>query len=262
MKLSIITVVKDDISNIKNTIISVRKQINNNFEHIVFDGMSSDGTYELLQKLNQNNNFKLIRYKDKNFYDGLNQAIKISKGQYIGILNSGDIYTSSNISKKILEHMDSEIDLIYGNIFYYSKNRIIRKWAKKISSNNLKEFFKIPHTSMFVKKKIIEKNNYYSLKYNISSDFDFILKCGNLNLKTKYLDSDIVFMQMGGLSTSLNNFFKKAIQDCMILKKYYKYTYPLVYVQKISSKLLDFFVKNEISSKNLLKEIQSINDLT
>ena len=93
MKFSIITVVKNNKFQILRTINSVKKQEYKNFEFIIVDGKSKDGTTEIIKK--KNKNFRKLNHivrKDKNLYDGLNFGIKIAKGKYIAILHSGDIF--------------------------------------------------------------------------------------------------------------------------------------------------------------------------
>ena len=75
---TIITVVKNDEKNIENTIKSVLSQKNVKFQYIVLDGFSSDKTFSKIKKYK--NSIKVIRYKDKSFYDGLNYSLKFAKG--------------------------------------------------------------------------------------------------------------------------------------------------------------------------------------
>ena len=84
-KISIITVVKNDVQNIEKTIKSLLNQSYKNFEHIIIDGKSTDGTLSIIKKYK---NIKLVSKKDKNLWEAMNSGIKHSKGDIIGILNS------------------------------------------------------------------------------------------------------------------------------------------------------------------------------
>ena len=101
MNLSIITVVKNDKRNLEATIKSVLSQNYKDFEYIIFDGMSSDGIESIINTYKKYN-IKYIRKSDKNYYDGLNNAIKKAKGNYVSILNAGDIYYGKNILKIVM----------------------------------------------------------------------------------------------------------------------------------------------------------------
>lgn len=124
MKFSIITVVKNDRDNILKTINSIKNQNFKNFEHIIVDGYSTDGTSEVIKKnIIVNKQYKHLIKKDKNLYDALNYGIKISKGEYIGILHSGDIFFNNNILN-LIEKEIKDVDAISGNIIYKKKIKL------------------------------------------------------------------------------------------------------------------------------------------
>ena len=124
MRLSIITVVKNDKKNLEFTIKSVLAQNYKDFEYIIFDGLSSDRIETVINKYKKKN-IKYIRRSDKNYYDGLNQAISKAKGDYIGILNAGDLYTDKNVLKIVVEKLlMTKCDLLFSN---FEKTREVRK---------------------------------------------------------------------------------------------------------------------------------------
>ena len=98
MIVTIITVVKNDSKNILKTINSVYNQTYKRIEYIVIDGNSKDRTLSII-KDNKKKISKIYSEVDKNLYDALNKGIKRSKGQIIGILHSGDVYTSNDSIK-------------------------------------------------------------------------------------------------------------------------------------------------------------------
>ena len=238
MKFSIITVVKNDKNNILKTINSVKNQNYKNFEHIIIDGSSTDGTTEIIKKnLRKNKDYKHIIKKDKNLYDALNYGLKISKGECIGILHSGDIFFSNKILN-IVKQKINIVDAVSGNIIYKKKNKIIRQWKYKIDKLNKYNCFKIAHTSLFLKKKMINKIKKYDIQYSIASDTDFILQLAKLkSLKYYYIDQNIVIMNIGGLSTSLKNFLNKIFQDLKIYNKHFGINFIFFYLFKLSYKL-------------------------
>ena len=100
---SIITPVLNNKEGIIKTIDSLKIQELKDFEHIIVDGGSTDGTLEVIK--NEKNITKWISEKDKGIYDAINKGLKISKGKYINTINSGDYYYSSkslNFIKKYL----------------------------------------------------------------------------------------------------------------------------------------------------------------
>ena len=121
MKLSILTIVKNDKRNLLISLDSVLSQSLKNFEYIIYDGMSTDGTKLSVQKY-LNKNVRYICRADKNYYDALNYAIKAASGDYIGILNAGDKYFSLNVLNKIYKKIiASKCDLLFGNLAYFNE---------------------------------------------------------------------------------------------------------------------------------------------
>ena len=118
MKLTIITVIKNDKKNLLISLKTILSQTYKDFEHIIYDGMSNDGTRSVVQKY-LNKNTKYICKKDNNYYEGLNYAINKATGDYIGILNAGDQYYNSSTLKKISKIIClGNYDVLFGNLIY------------------------------------------------------------------------------------------------------------------------------------------------
>jgi glycosyltransferase involved in cell wall biosynthesis len=247
MKISIVTVVKNNKKNLLISIKSILTQSFKNFEHIIYDGMSHDGTRSIIKKY-LNKNTRYICRADKNYYEGLNYAVKAATGDYIGILNAGDKYFDSNvldrINKKILS---TKCDLLFGNLIYFNiKNYTTRIWNFPIKDLNSLTALKIASPTLFIKKKII-MSNLYNTKYNISSDTDFKIRISKKNLNYVYLNQIIVLMKTGGLSTNSKFFLRKMREDILILRKYFKFVFMFVYFYKVLIKLKTF----KFNRKNL-----------
>ncbi len=243
MKFSIITVVFNDVENIRKTILSVKKQSYKNYEHIIIDGNSSDGTSEIIR--NYSKDLRHFRKKDRSLYDAINSGIKLIKGDIIFLLHSGDIFADKNILKKVSKIFRKNKNVVSGNIAFYDdkKRYITRYWNFKINELSTKTFYKVPHTSIFIKKNIMKRLKKYSLKYYISSDLDFLIRLSKLKKNFSYLNEDIVFMKTGGLSTSKKKIFIKIFEDLRILLKYFGLFFFIIYIKKISVKIPGFFLK-------------------
>ena len=114
-KISIITICYNSEKTISKTLKSLKSQTFKDFEHIVIDGGSTDGTLEIIK--NEKHITKWISEKDQGIYDAINKGLKISKGTYINTINSGDYYYSSeslNIIKKYFEK--NNVSFIFGAV--------------------------------------------------------------------------------------------------------------------------------------------------
>lgn len=243
MLLTIITVVKNDKNNILKTIRSVKKQKYKNYEYIIVDGKSIDGTSEIIKAESiKSKKIKHIIKKDKNLYQALNYGIKISKGNVISILHSGDIFFNDSITNYYMANM-SKYDAISGNIIFIKKNKIRRLWNYKIKKLNINNSFKIAHTSLVIKKNFFNLIGNYNTKYSISSDTDFILRMSRKqNIKFKYFNKIFVVMNTGGLSSNSLNYINKCKQDLLIYKDHFNKSFLFKYLYKISYKFLKLIV--------------------
>ena len=249
IKFTILTVVKNDKKKIEKTIKSVQEQSFKNFEYIVIDGNSDDGTFYKIKKLHSAKKFKLIRRKDKSYYDSLNFGIKLSKGEFIGILNSGDKFINKNILKKIDGNLDKKTEIFYNSLVFKKRKKILRTWKHKVQKFNKLNLFKIPHSTLFLKKNIFKKVGYYNLKYKISSDLDFIIRLSDHYNYVKYLNFNSIYMEYGGLSTSLKNLKIKLKEDFVILINHFNLLFIVFYFLKIYFKFSDFKFKNFLKFK-------------
>jgi len=211
MLVTIITVVKNDNKNIEKTINSVFTQDYKHVEYIVIDGKSTDGTLKIIKK-NKRKVSLIYSGKDKNLYQGLNKGIKMSRGEIIGILHSGDVYASKNSIKKSINFIKkNKVDFVISNLKVINNNK--KPYRYVTTSNFFKPFMlsmgiQPPHPTLFIKKEIVKKMKYYSTNYKVVGDFDFfckifknkIYKWGNLKLIT-------ILQSRGGLSDG--NIFDK-----------------------------------------------------
>ena len=116
MKITIITVVRNDVGHLESTMQSVLQQTLSEIEYLVIDGDSSDGTVELIKKYSD----KLTRWisePDKGVYDAMNKGIALSTGDFVYFLNSGDtLLSSTTLADMHLEQVEDKNTIVYGNV--------------------------------------------------------------------------------------------------------------------------------------------------
>lgn len=152
MKISIITASFNSAKTIADTLKSVKCQTYKNVEHLVVDGLSTDGTTGIVQQYS--NVAKLISEKDEGIYDAMNKGLKLAAGEVIGILNSDDIYVDDYVLSDIVEiFKDDTVDACYADLEYVDEsntNKLIRYWK---SGNYSKHSFFYgwmpPHPTLF-----------------------------------------------------------------------------------------------------------------
>lgn len=223
VKFTIITAVYNNVRHIQHCIDSLNSQTYKNFEHIVIDANSNDGTSEIL-KANKDKITKLIIEPDKGVCDAWNKGLSLASGNVIGFLHADDFFATNECLEKMALYFnaDSKIDAIYSNVDHVAENDIQitkRKWkSKQFKSYLIKLGWMPPHPSLYV-KKIHYEDNLFDLNFKISGDYLSILRLfSKNNFKSVYLDFTSLKMRQGGVSNRFSNFLHKYNEDFLALK--------------------------------------------
>ena len=205
MKISLITVCFNSSKTIEKTIESVLLQQKCNLEYIVIDGASQDNTLEIIQKYS-NQIDVIISEKDNGIYDAINKGINLATGDYIGILNSDDIFTNQFVLSNILKEFtaNNNLDCLIGDIcFVNDNNKIIRYYTSKSwIPGKLKLGLMPPHPSFYCKRSLFQTLGNYRIDFKIAADYELFVRYFLINkISYKYLPSNFVTMKIGGVST-------------------------------------------------------------
>jgi len=211
---TIITVVRNGASFIEECIDSLRNQTFSNFEYILIDGGSTDGTIEIIQK-NLDVVSTFISESDLGIYDAMNKGINLAQGKYIGIINSDDKYNKWTLEKVFSEvNMLSNECIAYGAIdFSDSKNQ-----SQRINHTELSARM-IYHPAVFVSTAVYKRLGFFNLKYRIAADYEFILRCFVGKVEFLPIDSSLAVYRRGGFSNMHQ--YRSLIEAFKIQIKYY-----------------------------------------
>ncbi len=220
MKLSIITINKNNADGLRKTIESVVTQTFNAFEFIIIDGGSTDGSKAIIEYYS----YKLsywVSEPDKGIYYAMNKGIQRSNGDYCLFLNSGDFLVDKNVLNNVFANGYTE-DILYGNCNVSKDGRIVFT-AIPSEDITLETFYNksIPHQSVFIKKELFEQYGYYSEKNKILSDYEFWI-CAIIqgNCTTKHIDLVISDYNLEGISSDSDNIVILPKDMRAILDKY------------------------------------------
>ena len=203
--ISIITVAYNNKNGLKETIKSVINQTYRNFEFVIIDGGSNDGSKELLESYSSQIDF-WVSEPDKGIYNAMNKGIRKASGEYLIFMNSGDRFSANDILEKIIPHFNNE-DIVYGNAYYELENR--KKYEYKIPSKiTIGSLLKEPicHQSAFFRKELFEKYGMYDENNKIASDWTFMMDIFvHHNISQKYINEFISIFEKTGISSTNNN---------------------------------------------------------
>lgn len=170
MRLSIITINFNDKEGLIKTINSVVNQSTNDYEYIIIDGGSSDGSLEVIKE-NASSIHYWVSEKDSGIYNAMNKGTKAAHGDYCLFLNSGDILINNDVIKHTLSYNFSA-DIISGDIKFTSGRK-----AKAPQRVSMKTFIigSLPHQATFIKRELLLENP-YDERFKIGGDWRFFIQ--------------------------------------------------------------------------------------
>lgn len=171
-KVSVVTVVYNSEQYIERTIKSVVSQTYSNIEYIVIDGGSSDSTIDIVNKYIDRIQF-FISEKDNGIYDAMNKGIKLSNGEWLIFMNSGDVFFDSNVIKNIFEGKEfpEKIKAIFGDKIDVKRN--YEKYVKSFPIWYIKRNMPCSHQSIFVRTSK-KSDILFDLQYKYCADYKVI----------------------------------------------------------------------------------------
>lgn len=219
MKVSVITASRDHGCFLKDNIKSVNEQDYPYLEQIIIDACSVDDTKKIVEKRRKKNT-KYICEDDKGIYEGINKGIKAASGDVIAVLNADDIYVDGQVISDVVKSFkENDADCVYGDLVYVNKkniNKVIRYWrAGRGDRAKISTGWMPPHPSLFIKKYIYQEYGYYNADFQISADYEIILRFLYMHRITmNYMHRLCVKMRTGGASNrSLFSLLRKSYED-------------------------------------------------
>jgi glycosyltransferase involved in cell wall biosynthesis len=224
MKISVITATYNSVRTLEDCLDSVRRQSHALVEHIVIDGVSSDGTLELLQARRADLDV-LVSEPDRGIYDALNKGLALASGDVVGFLHSDDFYAADDVLACVAAAFDdADVDAVYGDLDYVRQqdvSRRVRRWqAGSFRPSDLKLGWMPPHPTLFVRRGGYQRIGGFDLRFRIAADYLSVLQLFSTpGFNTVYLPRVLVKMRLGGASNgSLSSLMRKSREDLAALR--------------------------------------------
>ena len=247
MHLSVITVCKNARDTIARALSSVHRQSYRPVEHIVVDGVSTDGTLDILGE-HRVGIARLVSEPDDGLYYAMNKGISLATGDYLGFLNADDIYSDADVLAKIARALQSDpCDAAYGDLVYVPEsdpNAVVRYWKSGPYAPGLVERGWMPaHPTFFARTELLRKLGGFNTRYRFQADYELMVRLFlKERISTAYVPEVLVRMRVGGhTNRSLRNVLLGNLEAYRACLDNGVRASPLFILHKLFSRLPKFF---------------------
>lgn len=269
MKLSIITINYNNAEGLRKTLASVAAQTYRDIEHVIVDAVSTDGSVDVIKEYADKADYPISwsSKKDKGVYNGMNIGIKRASGDYIQILNSGDILAAPDVTERMVAEVErvnetivrensrkelssERVPILYGNMLKsYDGKSIIYKdtcGSGMYTPESFLYFYKgtLNHDCAYIRRDLFEKYGLYNEEMKICSDWEWYVRAIVLGgEKAVYTNIDVTIFDMNGVSESHGKnaeLIKKERREYLekilpatILHDYDTFAFPVLQYQRL-----------------------------
>lgn len=176
--ISIITITYNAADTLPPTLQSVAGQTYDDYEHIIVDGASKDGTPEMARSF-PNPRVRVVSEPDKGLYDAMNKGLRLARGQFILFLNAGDSFSAPDILAKYASLADDNADIIYSDTMLVDSARreVAPRHLSAPARLTFRSFSKgmlVCHQAFMMRRELAPE---YDTRYRFSADYDWTVRC-------------------------------------------------------------------------------------
>jgi glycosyltransferase involved in cell wall biosynthesis len=212
-KFSIISINFNNAEGLNRTMESVFNQTLEEFEYIVVDGGSTDGSVETIQQFNSRclsgstiYHFNWISEPDNGIYHAMNKGIKIAKGEFLLFINSGDILVNDSVLSLTNKLIANDTDICSGILIIDSGKKVEAIFPIDKLSLSFSVYAGLTHPNTFIKRNLFEKFGYYNEENKIVSDWEFFLVVGGMHtVKYQAIHQQVAVFYLDGISSDPQN---------------------------------------------------------
>ena len=225
MLVSIVTINFNNLEGLKQTLESVRQQSFKDYEHILIDGGSTDGSVELI-KAYTGTLGKWLSEKDKGVYDAQNKGIAKSKGTYVLFLNSGDYFCNQQSLENLAQY-NSDYDLVYGDIIYKKGVQLNPHYFPELVDEKFMFEKGLPHPSTLIRRSLFEKIGLYNASLKIVADWEFfMLALFKHGATTAHVAVPVTVFDCTGISSANKNIALTINEQLQVLNRNFPESIP------------------------------------
>lgn len=198
--VSIVTVAYNALPGLKETVASVRSQTSEDYEHVVVDGGSTDGTPEWL---NEQEDVIWISELDEGIADAVNKGLCITRGEWILVLHAEDTFLNSASLSTAQEHLDSVFDIVSFDVLFAASTGS-RVFPSKGFSPRLNLKTTIPHQGAFCRSSLFRRLGGFERNLRVGMDYEFFLRAYRAGARVHVVNETLSRMPDSGISSRLD----------------------------------------------------------
>lgn len=208
--ISVITVVFNGEKYLEQAIKSTVEQTYENFEYLVIDGGSTDGTQRIIQEYSERIDY-WISEKDKGIYDAMNKGVTLAKGRWVIFINADDYFFDKDVLKGLarrLECASQEVAMLYGSIQLVSTSEVNLGFVETSLGQAKKEILyrmAIPHQSLFTRLSVVRELGGFKTDYKIAADYELCLRVLHRYDVEHIANTPVACMRVAGVSSNPKN---------------------------------------------------------
>ncbi|MBO4266284.1 MAG: glycosyltransferase [Lachnospiraceae bacterium] len=235
MKISVVTVCYNEKNTIRETVESVLAQKYDDYEYIIMDGASTDGTLDIIKEYADNPKMKYMSEPDTGLFNAMNKSLTLVSGQYVIFMNSGDLFLDENVLADVAPYLRE--DIVYGDVLRRTKEGSYIQKYKGTHWERIRMMLcglAFCHQTQFTKTEVMKRYGFRE-DHKITADFDFVVRALSDKRSFKHVDRVICsFDHDGGISADKSNYLQMVREDDSSIRE----CFPLLYYVTIIPKRL------------------------
>jgi glycosyltransferase involved in cell wall biosynthesis len=223
-KVSVITITWNAAAVLESTIGSILTQTFTDYEYLIIDGGSTDGTLDIIRKYEPKLGY-WISEPDKGLYDAMNKGLRVAKGEYVWFMNAGDQLYDTHTLARVFEESEKGADVYYGDALYFNQDGQELGLRSRVTPHRLPEHLTwkslrygmvVCHQAFVARRSIAPL---YDLSHPYSADIDWEIRCLRSARKIVNTHSVLCRYLTGGFS--VKNHRESLLDRYRILQKHY-----------------------------------------
>ena len=235
MKVSVVTVCYNEKNTIRETMVSVLAQQYDDFEYIIMDGASTDGTLNIVREYENDPRVRIYSGEDTGLYNAMNKSLIYAAGEYVIFMNSGDAFYDECVLADVAAYLEG--DIVYGDVLRRTKSGEFVQKYKGTQAERIRMMLcglAFCHQTQFTKTEVMRRYGFRE-DHRITADFDFVVRALSDNCSFRHIDRIICsFDNDGGISANKSNYLQMVREDDASIRE----CFPVLYYVTILPKKL------------------------